>query len=146
MRPTSSEDKMQTVACSQVLKVWDADDQCCVQTLSLNFPSLSILGKVVEFGTRSLYPGPSSGATPPPANSDVAAETQVWQRGQLLVACCDHIAFIRVRASRDCSTPSPVPPPSREHQASVPTPWTAADARGLITPDVPSSLEQLDSR
>lgn len=137
---------MQTVTCSQVLKVWDADDQCCVQTLPLNFPSFSILGKVVEFGTRSLYPGPSSGATPTLANSDVAAGTQVWQRGQLLVACCDHIAFIRVPAGRDCATPSPLPPPSREHQASVPSPWTAADVRGLITPDVPSSLEQPDFR
>jgi hypothetical protein len=70
----------------------------------------------------------------------------VWQRGQLLVACCDHVALLRVQVVRDRATPPPLPPPSREHHASVPSPWTAADARGLVTPDVLSSLEKPDSR
>lgn len=126
--------------------MWDADDQCCIQTLSLSFPSFNVLGKVVEFGVRSLYPGPSSGATPTPSGSGETAEAEVWQRGQLLVACCDYVAVLRVQAARDRATPPPLPPPSREHHASVPSPWSAADARGLITPDLPLSLQQPDSR
>ncbi|XP_021914629.1 WD repeat-containing protein on Y chromosome-like isoform X2 [Zootermopsis nevadensis] len=123
-----------------VLKVWDTEDHCCLQTLRISFPSFSVLGKVVEYGTRSLYPGPSSGAALTPSDSEV------WLRGQLLVACCDHVALLRVETARKNTTPPPLPPPSREHHASVPSPWTAADARGLITPDLPSSLEESDSR
>ena len=133
-------------ACSQVLKVWDADDQCCVQTLTLSFPSFSVLGKVAEFSIRSLYPGPSSGSTPTPSGSGETAEADMWQRDKVLVACCDSVAVLRVKAARDRATPPPLPPPSREHHASVPSPWTAADARGIITPDLPLSLEQSDSR
>jgi hypothetical protein len=126
--------------CLQVLKVWDTEDHCCLQTLHLSFPSFSVLGKVVEFGNRSLYPGPSPGATVQPSDSDV------WLRGQLLVACCDYVALLRVQTARDCATPPPLPPPSREHHASIPSPWTVADARGLVTPDLPSSLDESDSR
>ena len=133
-------------ACLQVLKVWDADDQYCVQTLPLSFPSFDVLGKVVEFGIRSLYQGPSSGTTPTPSGSGETAEADVWQRDQLLVACCDCVAVLRVRAARDRATPPPLPPPSREHHASVPSPWTAADARGIVTPDLPLSIEQSDCR
>jgi hypothetical protein len=126
--------------------VWNVDDQCCVQTLTLNFPSFSMLGKVAEFGIRSLYPGPSSGSTPTPSGSGEIVEADMWQRDQLLVACCDSVAVLRVQAARDRATPPPLPPPSREHHASVPPPWTAADARGIITPDLPLSLDQSDSR
>jgi len=129
-----------TVTYWQVLKVWDMDDHCCVQSLPLCFPSFSVLGKTIEFGSRSLYPGPSCGVT------QTFCDSGVWQRGQLLVACCDHVALLRVQVVRDRATPPPLPPPSREHHASVPSPWTAADARGLVTPDVLSSLEKPDSR
>ena len=126
--------------------MWDADDQCCMQTLTLSFPSFSMLGKVAEFSIRSLYPGPSSGAMPTPSGSGETAEADMWQRDKLLVVCCDSVAVLRVQAARDRATPPPLPPPSREHHASVPSPWTAADARGIITPELPLSLEQSDSR
>lgn len=120
--------------------MWDTEDHCCLQTIRLSFPSFSLLGKVVEYGTRSLYPGPSYGAT------ETSSGSEVWMRGQLLVACCDHVALLRVATARDRATPPPLPPPSRENHASVPSPWTTADVRGLITPDLPSSRDEPDSR
>ncbi|XP_069681349.1 cilia- and flagella-associated protein 337-like [Periplaneta americana] len=139
------------VSCAKdgMVKVWDTDDQCCLQTLVLNFPSFTVLGKMVEFGTRSFYPGPSCGGPPTPSASEslterlAAAEAELWQRGQILVACCDQLALLRVQTERHRATPPPLPPPSREHHASVPSPWTAAEARGLVTPDIP---EHSDSR
>ena len=133
----------------QVLKVWDIDDHCCIQTVPLNFPSFSVLGKQIEFGTRSLYPGPSCGILDTTATQTIApsqlltAEARQWQRGQLLVCCCDHIATLRIAREQACVTPPPLPPPSREHHASVPSPWTAAEARGAVTPDIPSHEESV---
>ncbi|PSN42607.1 hypothetical protein C0J52_19720 [Blattella germanica] len=114
------------------------------RTVPLNFPSFSVLGKLIEFGTRSMYPGPSSGIPERTLTESMSpshlleAEAQQWKRGQLLICCCDHIAMLRIVRDRACVTPPPLPPPSREHHASVPSPWTAAEARGAVTPDVSS--------
>lgn len=42
----------------QVLKLWSVERQQCLQTLRVAFPSFGILGKFVEWGTSSIYPGP----------------------------------------------------------------------------------------
>lgn len=133
----------------QVVKVWDIGDQCCIQTLSLNFPSFSVLGKRIEFGTRSIYPGPSTGkpaassasekeassvATPSASvehTEDIrdyqsTAGENVWARGNLLLVCCNHVAMLQLNASCEEPTP-PLPPPSREHRACVPSPWGAVE-------------------
>ncbi|KAJ9586433.1 hypothetical protein L9F63_019915, partial [Diploptera punctata] len=119
------------------------------RVIQLKFPSFSILGKQIEFGNRTLYPGPSCGKTENSTtcaidpNELLTAEAQQWQRGQLLVCCCDHIATLRIAREQGCITPPPLPPPSREHHASVPSPWTAAEARGAVTPDIPSHDESI---
>ncbi|XP_068083456.1 uncharacterized protein [Anabrus simplex] len=130
-----------------VLKAWDIDDQCCTQTLQLGFPSFSALGKTVEFGTRSLYSGPPTKApsslkypsqklSSTSTESAPSAEKPSGSFQKLLVVCCNNIAVLRLSPCKPrASTPSPLPPPSREHHPSVPSPWQAAAARGIITPD-----------
>ena len=55
-----------------VLKVWDLNSGVCLQTLPLDFPSFTILGKTIEFGRPALY---TENATP-----------------ELIIAtCCEHI-------------------------------------------------------
>ncbi|KAL0278187.1 UNVERIFIED_CONTAM: hypothetical protein PYX00_000083 [Menopon gallinae] len=43
-----------------VVKVWDVNDYYCQMTLPLQFPILKVIGARVDFGTRSIYPGPKT--------------------------------------------------------------------------------------
>ncbi|XP_049816035.1 uncharacterized protein LOC126263083 [Schistocerca nitens] len=97
-----------------VVKAWDVWDQCCVQTVSVRGP----LELGLEHGALSLAAG---------------------GRCLLLAGGC-HVATVRMRQPRRPAqplpaTPPPLPPPSREHRPAVPSPWQAAEARGIITPD-----------
>ena len=67
-----------------VLKVWDLNSGVCLQTLNLNFPSFSILGKTIEFGRPALY---TENATP-----------------ELIIAtCCEHIVKIEILDEEESS-------------------------------------------
>ncbi|XP_063224321.1 uncharacterized protein LOC134532069 isoform X1 [Bacillus rossius redtenbacheri] len=96
-------------AADGVVKVWDPADQCCLQTLPLDFPSL----QAGERGALGLCPAP---------------------RRCLLVACCQHLAVLR-QVGPCGGTPPLLPPPSRQHRAAVPSPWRAAEDRVASTPD-----------
>ena len=43
------------------LQVWSLDESHCHQTLPLQFPSLKVLGKEIEFGRPALYAHPDTG-------------------------------------------------------------------------------------
>lgn len=67
-----------------VLKVWDLNTGVCLQTLHLDFPSFSILGKTIEFGRPALY---TENATP-----------------ELIIAtCCEHIVKIDILDEEESS-------------------------------------------
>ena len=67
-----------------VLKVWDLNSNVCLQTLHLDFPSFSVLGKTIEFGRPALY---TENATP-----------------ELIIAtCCEHIIKIELLDEEDSS-------------------------------------------
>lgn len=40
------------------MKIWDYNEQKCVDTLKIRFKSLQIEGKTIEFGVQTIYPGP----------------------------------------------------------------------------------------
>nr|CAD7417175.1 unnamed protein product [Timema poppensis] len=137
------------ISCARdgVLKVWDITDQVCLQTLPLNLASLSTPGKTVEFGPRALYPGPRTATSQDePSDSCYTTTTTntfasrddpgtVWARRRMLVACCNQVASLGVHGVGVAPASPPLPPPSREHHAAVPSPWRAAEARGALTPD-----------
>nr|CAD7445751.1 unnamed protein product [Timema bartmani] len=135
------------ISCARdgVLKVWDITDQVCLQTLPLNLASLSTPGKTVEFGPRSLYPGPRTATSQDEPSDSCYTPTNtfasrydpgtVWARRRMLVACCNQVASLGVHGGGVAPTSPPLPPPSREHHAAVPSPWRAAEARGALTPD-----------
>ena len=67
-----------------VLKVWDLNTNVCLQTLNLDFPSFSVLGKTIEFGRPALY---TENATP-----------------ELIIAtCCEHIIKIELLDEEESS-------------------------------------------
>lgn len=68
-----------------VLKVWDLNSGVCLQTLPLDFPSFTILGKTIEFGRPALY---TENATP-----------------ELIIAtCCEHIIKIELLDEEESSS------------------------------------------
>ena len=38
-----------------VIKLWDLDKAIIIQTISLHFPSFTVLGKEIEFGRPGMY-------------------------------------------------------------------------------------------
>lgn len=52
----------------QTLKVWDINDQCCVQSLPTLFPVYGGTGRIAEFGVQTFYPGPVSIGPPSEKN------------------------------------------------------------------------------
>lgn len=40
------------------MKLWDIKEESCLQTEVLKFPPFKVLGKFIEWGVNSIYPGP----------------------------------------------------------------------------------------
>lgn len=38
--------------------MWDLVEQNCIQTIEIDYPSIALSGKIVEWGRNSIYPGP----------------------------------------------------------------------------------------
>lgn len=41
-----------------MLKLWDLNEHICIQTVVISYPSIGQMGKIVEWGNGSIYPGP----------------------------------------------------------------------------------------
>ncbi|XP_076268095.1 uncharacterized protein LOC143201125 [Rhynchophorus ferrugineus] len=131
------------------LNVWDLKEYSCLQTIKLTFPSFRIHGKLIEWGINSIYPGPKR--QPPEMQRDNGGKKEcfgindidekkienlnktpsecfsVWERSCLLVACCNHLAKLRMNfddASVEYSFTYPVlPPPPLQNSVLIPTNW-----------------------
>lgn len=152
-----------------IIKMWDVRDECCMMTLPLNFPVFQIPGKKIEFGTRSLCPGPSrvqeltqenrstrsskeappnatrtsfSGSNPGDFQTQESAfdfritDGEEWQRDAVVVICCNYVAILHLSPELvqlynmqdiTCQLPSLLPPPTKEHYASAPSPWRTGE-------------------
>ncbi|XP_039277938.1 uncharacterized protein LOC111050680 isoform X1 [Nilaparvata lugens] len=160
-----------SISVDGVLKVWDIEDNCCLQTIGLDIPVFSIVGKMIEFGLKTIYPGPSS-AKPPLARQPKSSKksslkqshpasllstasvttkpsytTTVgseWLRPQIVVVCCNYAVTLPLtrHAIAEC-----LPPPLREKEPLVPSPWLRADARTaqIVTPQEPPDTSKLSS-
>lgn len=42
----------------QIIKLWDINENKCLQTEKIEFPAFTILGKAIEYGRKNIYPGP----------------------------------------------------------------------------------------
>lgn len=150
-----------------IIKMWDVRDECCIMTLPLDFPVFQIPGKKIEFGTRSLCPGPSrvqeltqenrstrsskeapqnatrtsfSGSNPEDVQSSPfdfhITDGEEWQRDTVVVICCNYAAVLQLSPElmqlynmQDMSNQLPpmLPPPTKEHYASAPSPWRTGE-------------------
>ena len=52
-------------AVPQALRVWHACEHACLQAVSLPFTCLAVPGRRLDYGARSLYPGPPAAAAAP---------------------------------------------------------------------------------
>ncbi len=68
-------------------QVWGLDEGHCHQTLPLQFPSLKVLGKEIEFGRPALY-------------VDAGGPSLV------LATCCEHLAAVTLKEDPDEDTES----------------------------------------
>lgn len=41
-----------------MLNVWDIDSYKCLVSMKIKYPPFKILGRAIEWGIRSIYPGP----------------------------------------------------------------------------------------
>ncbi|XP_039300109.1 uncharacterized protein LOC120355601 [Nilaparvata lugens] len=126
---------------------------------------------MIEFGSKTIYPGPSS-AKPPLARQPKSSKksslkqshpasllstasvttkpsytTTVgseWLRPQIVVVCCNYAVTLPLtrHAIAEC-----LPPPLREKEPLVPSPWLRADARTaqIVTPQEPPDTSKLSS-
>nr|CAH7733920.1 unnamed protein product [Callosobruchus chinensis] len=140
-----------------VLKVWNLDEHKCFQVIEVRFPCFQILGKSIEFGVNSIYPGPkrnTRGLTIPYFNktstlfslddveemSEDRTETNgtninVWERSHVLVTCCSYVAKINL-SFEDVHIESTFelsifPPPPLQNSVLVPSSWNFQDKEGI---------------
>ncbi|CAH1364816.1 unnamed protein product [Tenebrio molitor] len=129
------------MSCSSdgTFKLWDLKEQKCIQSFTVNFPSFTIFGKAIEWGIESIYPGPKR-------SPSSHGELDVWERSPMLVACCNHIALIKIVDQNDeieiCQEMQVLPPPPLQNSVLVPKLWKTSDNVEDFREDVE---EQIDS-
>ncbi|KAB0803585.1 hypothetical protein PPYR_00555 [Photinus pyralis] len=105
-----------------VFKLWAIKEQRCTQSRCLKFPSFQVLGKSIEWGCNSIYPGPKVIVQENAADSRT---NSVWLRPHLLVTCCNYIAQLIVSFTdtlRDVSY-TVLPPPPLQNSVLIPKTW-----------------------
>ncbi|CAG9863964.1 unnamed protein product [Phyllotreta striolata] len=133
-----------------VVKVWNIDDNKCLQSEKIPFPAYTTLGKSVEYGKIALHPGPKRQPTRPSVKNDrkisekyfgiseveerptselnqSTAISCVWERSNIIVTCCNYIAKIRTvfdNVDMEISNDMPVfPPPPLQNSVLIPSSW-----------------------
>ncbi|XP_046672807.1 uncharacterized protein LOC124362399 isoform X2 [Homalodisca vitripennis] len=155
------------------VKVWDLQDQTCVQSLPTLFPVVGALARTAEFGAQTFYPGPVS--CQPPSTSvqnkhqpkptpqqthpaSLLSSTSTtrqdrasafknegeWNRMELLAVCCNYVVVLQL-SGRELGAGDPprvgeaLPPPLREQDPAVPSPWLTGQV-SMLNVDYPSQL------
>ncbi|XP_054279138.1 uncharacterized protein LOC128997523 [Macrosteles quadrilineatus] len=158
-----------------VLKVWDIEEQSCLQSLSTLFPVFGLLSRTPHFGVQVFYPGPvchdppttsvrdkptlqtklqtthpasllSTSSTTRQDRASVYRNEGEWNRMEILAVCCDYIMILQL-SQRELSegegrVGEALPPPLREQEPAVPSPWLTVDSVQMSTLNVdhPSQL------
>nr|CAI5841341.1 unnamed protein product [Callosobruchus analis] len=155
--------KPYTFKMRKVLKVWNLDEHKCLEVIEMKFPCFQVLGKSIEFGVNSIYPGPKRNIrdfTIPYSNKtgtlfsldDVEQMSEdhtdtngtninIWERSHILVTCCSYVAKISL-SFEDVHIESTLelsiyPPPPLQNSVLVPSSWNFQDKEGsaFITSD-----------
>ncbi|XP_054279136.1 WD repeat-containing protein on Y chromosome-like [Macrosteles quadrilineatus] len=152
-----------------VLKVWDIEEQSCLQSLSTLFPVFGLLSRTPHFGVQVFYPGPvchdppttsvrdkptlqtklqtthpasllSTSSTTRQDRASVYRNEGEWNRMEILAVCCDYIMILQL-SQRELSegegrVGEALPPPLREQEPAVPSPWLTVDSVQMSTLNV----------
>lgn len=133
----------------QILKVWDIIEHKCTQSITIKFPSFTVMGKSIEWGINSICSGPKRVRAPevndnqeyliiiiainvdnhqlsfcrlrPFSNDDK------WNRSHILITCCNHLAQIKLsfaNAALERTFTYPIlQPPPLQNSVLVPNTW-----------------------
>ncbi|KAF5271292.1 hypothetical protein FQR65_LT05307 [Abscondita terminalis] len=109
-----------------VLKLWSIKSENCLQSIRINFPSFQILGKTIEWGVNTIYPGPKRHVYE--TDDFISKVDNVWRRSYIFVACCNHLAKINLVFQDDVeSNMTVLPPPPLQNSVLIPTHWRILD-------------------
>ncbi|CAG9838469.1 unnamed protein product [Diabrotica balteata] len=133
-----------------ILKLWEINENKCLQTINIEFPAFNILGKRIEFGRRNIYPGAKRSSKylrcknninlhkkyfgiseveeRPSLDEEIRGiHTNKWERSNILLTCCNHIACIRttfednnIERSNEMSI---LPSPPLQNSVLIPNCW-----------------------
>ncbi|XP_072391899.1 uncharacterized protein [Diabrotica undecimpunctata] len=133
-----------------ILKLWEINENKCLQTINIEFPAFNILGKRIEFGRRNIYPGAKRSSKylrykdnislhkkyfgiseveeRPKLDEEIRGiHANKWERSNILLTCCNHIASIRttfednnIEKSNDMSI---LPSPPLQNSVLIPNCW-----------------------
>ncbi|XP_056632454.1 uncharacterized protein LOC130442378 [Diorhabda sublineata] len=153
-----NQDTLLSLSEDGILKLWEINDSKCLQTLSINYPSLGFLEKCIEFGRRSMYPGSkrytnyslvkdddnsykkffgiSQVEKRPAQGVGIKSKTfNKWERSNLLVTCYNYIARIKITFENidiEKSNEMPIlPPPPLQNSVLIPASWEISIKEGF---------------
>ena len=97
----------------------------------INFPSFAVFGKLIEWGIECIYPGPKRTLC-----NENNTTLGVWQRSPILVACCNHIALIKLKHPDkeilDNNETQVLPPPPLQNSVLIPKMWNTSDSTEAV--------------
>ncbi|XP_063918667.1 WD repeat-containing protein 64-like [Zophobas morio] len=121
------------MSCSHdgTFNLWDIKQQKCIQSFVINFPSFAVFGKLIEWGIECIYPGPKRTLC-----NENNTTLGVWQRSPILVACCNHIALIKLKHPDkeilDNNETQVLPPPPLQNSVLIPKMWNTSDSTEAV--------------
>lgn len=111
-----------------MFKLWDLEEQKCIQSFTINFPSFNVFGKLIEWGMESIYPGPKRSLLD-------SQYLELWERSPILITCCNHIAVIKILNQGEKIGKSlelqVLQPPPLQNSVLVPKMWRTSDSVDL---------------
>ncbi|XP_057670568.1 WD repeat-containing protein on Y chromosome-like [Diorhabda carinulata] len=153
-----NQDTLLSLSEDGILKLWEINESKCLQTLSINYPSLGFLEKCIEFGRRSMYPGSkrhtnyslvkdddnsykkffgiSQVEKRPAQGVGMKSKTlNKWERSNLLVTCYNYIARIKITFENiDIEKSNEMPilsPPPLQNSVLIPASWEISMKEGF---------------
>lgn len=120
-----------------MLVLWDLNNIIVLQKLELKFPPIREIGRNIEWGVTSIYPGPkrrqiikndSQSKVKDVVKNKI--DIDMWERSNILITCCNYIATINwvYPDSRDKNFNNYVlPPPPLQNSVLIPSSWNVGN-------------------